>query len=431
MRKLGHGQTVMFCITEEIEGKIRSCSPRVGRQLTVSDVLRWAIFETHAEMKRSIPLWAMQGERFVRHKPLWDGVQADDKYTAAHAQALTFREKEARSLDDRYRPRVGDAQHTLARLSDTVDPGMQLVVERCQQFQDISFNASTLQEEQERELSPETEQERQIYKPAPAKPLRHELHPDIEHLARTGELSHSGPLWSSKTAFASLGETSLAKLPAAETLGGKMRLLASRDFATSVERTGHGSADEYQKSVQWVLSIRLEGSTTIRQAMVISPFEACALIPIVEKSDISALHLYNARDNSAHDSLDELTFFTITNGSATAAEPIRLAFPRYLAMQLNLFAGQLYFSTYNDYRLTCRLLGLACEKAAPGMHVAFDGFIERSAAGLVGGDSGLTESPVGFLRKLVTQVRRQGKGISKTHVGAMLEGRILEREEFE
>jgi hypothetical protein len=35
----------------------------------------------------------MQGERFVRHKPLWDGVQADDKYTAAHAQALTFREK--------------------------------------------------------------------------------------------------------------------------------------------------------------------------------------------------------------------------------------------------------------------------------------------------------------------------------------------------
>jgi hypothetical protein len=59
MRKLGSGQTVMFCITEEIEGRIRACSPRVSHELTVSDVLRWAILETHAEMKRSIPLWAM------------------------------------------------------------------------------------------------------------------------------------------------------------------------------------------------------------------------------------------------------------------------------------------------------------------------------------------------------------------------------------
>jgi hypothetical protein len=309
---------------------------------------------------------------------------------------------------------------------------MRSVVERCQQFQDISFNASTLQEEQERELSPETEQERQVYKPAPAKALHHKLHPDIEHFACTGELLlHSTTSGSFTTAFASLNETSLAKYPAAVSLGGKMRLLASRDFAMSVERKGHGSVDEYQKPVQWVLSVRLAGSTAIRQAMVISPFEACALIPIVEKSDISALHLYSARDNLAHDSLDELSFFTITKGSTSAPEPICLTFPRYLAMQLNIFAGQLYFSTFNDYRLTCRMLGLACEKAAPGTRVALDGFIERNAAGIVGGESGLTESPIEYLRHLMTQVRRQGTAIAKTHIGIMLDGRVLERDEIE
>jgi hypothetical protein len=165
--------------------------------------------------------------------------------------------------------------------------------------------------------------------------------------------------------------------------------------------------------------------------MVISPFEACALIPIVRNSNVSALHLYSARDNLAHNSLDDLSLVTITDGSASAARPIRLTFPRDLAMQLNMFAGQLYFSSYDDYREACQLLGLASEKVAPGTRVAFDGFIEQDAAGIVGGGLRLTKSPIDFLRKLMTQVRRQGKDISKTHVGAMLEGRILEREEFE
>jgi hypothetical protein len=116
---------------------------------------------------------------------------------------------------------------------------MQSVVERCQQFQDISFDASTIQEEQERELSPENEQERQVYKPAPAKALHHKLHPDIEHFACTGELLlHPKTSRLFTTAFASLSETSLTKYPAADSLGGKMRLLASRGFAMSVERKG-------------------------------------------------------------------------------------------------------------------------------------------------------------------------------------------------
>jgi hypothetical protein len=43
----------------------------------------------------------------------------------------------------------------------------------------------------------------------------------------------------------------------------------------------------------------------------------------------------------------------------------------------------------------------------------------------------LHDSPVRFLKNLVVNVRREGEGIDKTHLGKVLEGSILERSDFE
>ena len=43
----------------------------------------------------------------------------------------------------------------------------------CKQFNNVNFNSAGLQEEQERELSPEIEAERQIQMPPPATPEKH------------------------------------------------------------------------------------------------------------------------------------------------------------------------------------------------------------------------------------------------------------------
>lgn len=71
MRKLGKGQSVVFCIPEEIQSKIYTVTGNPNDAgINVSDVLMWAISETYADLRRSMPLWAMQGARFERQKAI-------------------------------------------------------------------------------------------------------------------------------------------------------------------------------------------------------------------------------------------------------------------------------------------------------------------------------------------------------------------------
>lgn len=65
MRKLGKGQSVVFCVPEEIETKILTCTFKPDNaSIDVLDVLSWAISETCVDVSRSMPLWAAQGKRF-------------------------------------------------------------------------------------------------------------------------------------------------------------------------------------------------------------------------------------------------------------------------------------------------------------------------------------------------------------------------------
>ena len=65
MRKLGHGQSVTFCVSQEMQKRIRTtCGVDPSHGIAVVDVLEWAISETWEEEARSIPLWENQG---IRH----------------------------------------------------------------------------------------------------------------------------------------------------------------------------------------------------------------------------------------------------------------------------------------------------------------------------------------------------------------------------
>ncbi|KND91632.1 hypothetical protein TOPH_03917, partial [Tolypocladium ophioglossoides CBS 100239] len=67
MRKLGVGQSVVFCMPEEIETKVRAMATNTnGRPMSVEDVLEWAIRGTWADLRRSMPLWLKQGKSFAR-----------------------------------------------------------------------------------------------------------------------------------------------------------------------------------------------------------------------------------------------------------------------------------------------------------------------------------------------------------------------------
>jgi hypothetical protein len=80
-------------IPEEISTKIRE---RTGKSpdavLEVSDVLCWSIGETWDDLKRSMPLWAVQGHRYETHKHLLHGSNTTLE------QVKTFLEDEAQSI---------------------------------------------------------------------------------------------------------------------------------------------------------------------------------------------------------------------------------------------------------------------------------------------------------------------------------------------
>lgn len=430
MRKLGKGQTVEFCVSEEIQTKIRQCVNIAADQaIKVIDVLQWSINETFIDTRRSMPLWAVQGERFVNQELLWREASKQCHTTLSKAHAQKFLEDEAQSIDRRYRPLVGEDQALFTHLeaSDNVD--VRRIATRCRDFGNLQFRSNTLREEQERELSPEIQQERQIQHPDPAQPATHRLHPDVIAFWSNGTLLQ----WSRAymPAFQVLQETGATTGFEVARLGNNI-LFATEDFATTVVSSDVGfSSDQYQRHVQWLLTMHSrDNNEAIQQVLIISPYEANELRDRTDRSPAITMHLYKPQTNLNYAALDKLDLHSIP-----ARRPA-LPVPRALAIQLSLFAGQLYVSTYEDYVEICKFLGLAAEvvtaeMAANGWNVAADGFILADAEGRFGGESGLRQSPLKFIKTLMTKIRRNGEGIERTDIGSLLEGKLFQRGDFD
>lgn len=433
MRKLGKGQTVVFCISQEIQAKIveyKSFEDRnvTGLDITVEDVILWSISETHVELRRSMPLWTVQGERFLRQNKLWQAAYKNECTWLSKEHAGKFQEKEAQSLDDRFRPRQGQSQAPF--LTNTSDPDLRRIAERCGQFDELQFNGSTLQEEQERELSPEIEQERQVQKVPAAQPVLHMLHEDVRKFAIEGVFTRDSAAY--MPAFEALKDTSAAIDFSVWQLAGKGRLLVTADFAKTVVPSTRSSylSDAFQMPVQWLLTSRVKESATINRIIVISPYEANQLYKTMQSSTAATLHVFKPRCNSGYAPLDQLNFHTVT------AQVGPSIVTRGLAMQLALFSGQLYISSFKDYKRICSFLGLSTqaitqEMSEQGWKVAADGFILSDEQGRSGGGAMPYKSPAGFFKILMSKIRRNGDGISKTHMGGLLEGKLFQPSDFE
>jgi hypothetical protein len=157
-----------------------------------------------------------------------------------------------------------------------------------------------------------------------------------------------------------------------------------------------------------------------RRLVILSPFEAEELLPAIQKSIDVTLHLYAPRPTQGYDTLDTLDLYCVGREYSASRHSIS----RSQIVQLNLFAGQLYFDSYAEYIGLCKYLGLAWETPKEGEELQADGFITPPA-----GTWGLQKSPVGFLREYV-KMRREGEGMEKTHLGRVFEGGLLEEREF-
>jgi hypothetical protein len=330
-----------------------------------------------------------------------------------------FKEDEAQSLGQRYHPQ--QAHPGVSSFLDHIEPCTAAEFQkRCQEFGLTELRTSSLQEEQERELSPETENERQVERPLPAEPEIHHLHEDVRSFVLNGVFSQSSSAF--KPAFIALEHTSAAKNFDVSEF--RNHVWVTQDFARTVRGSFglNNYADSFQRSVQWVLTNEREIANN--RLLVISPYEAQYLLPDIETSRYVTLRLYSSRVNLGFESLDHLNLFTIPQKNHDTI-------PRGLITQLNVFAGQLYLSSYRDYVQLCDSLGLAWKAPDESIALGPDGFLPpESTVSSFSNKSGLSRSPVGFLKVLMSIIRQECELIGRTHMGRILEGVRLHEEEW-
>ncbi|CAE6431595.1 unnamed protein product [Rhizoctonia solani] len=100
MRKLGHGQSVIFAAPPEIDAQIRNASPspiKPDARIDALDILRWAMLETCKDLKHHVPHWTQQGvEYFRRNLSEKEYEKIDDIATLAEG----WTKPESRSLEE-------------------------------------------------------------------------------------------------------------------------------------------------------------------------------------------------------------------------------------------------------------------------------------------------------------------------------------------
>ncbi|KAH9040265.1 hypothetical protein EDB83DRAFT_2228304 [Lactarius deliciosus] len=409
MRQLGKGQSVMFFAPGEVDRRIRGLIPR-GQEsekgVQVIDILRWTMHETCWDIAHHLPHWAQQG---VDHHRRFSAYKRYDSTRDLGVLRNSWLQPESKTLEEMYEP-VSSAQG--AGLGPGIN-GIQSLRKRLEYLGVTRLTDVRMAEEQEREVNHEVELERHAEHPPRVFPAEHVVCDEIRNFVGTGILAHPStfiiPLFTPTKidkAMDSISEWTPSPL-------------ATMDFAITTTVPSITGLTDYLRPVNWILSSGQVGKRTV--AIVISPYEANELLPVIRESGKVRLHIYSPRVTSSMRSFSDLTFYTIPEPPEKKWTPAA-----HLRTELDLFAGQLYFDSVQEYRRLCVFLAL--HMAHPdAKHVEVDGFVPRAYRTGRTQRSPLTTSAVATFKRL-TALRRKGMGFGGTDLGRVLDARPLNSE---
>ena len=408
MRQLGKSQSVIFFAPGEVDRRIRGLIPS-GQEsengVHVIDILRWAMHETCRDILHHLPHWAQQG---VDHHQRFSAYKRYNSTEDLELLKNSWLQRESRTLEEMYEP-ASKAQ--VAGLSPEIND-IPSIRERLQLLGVSQLIDVRMAEEQEREVNHEVERECHREPPPRVYPAQHMIHDDLRDFVRTGLLpTHSNYIISlfSQTGIDQALDSKAEWSPSP---------LATTDFAITTAESTISNLTDYLRPVNWVLS---SGSGRNSIVIVISPYEANELLPIIRKCQKVRLHIYAPRVTASMRSFSDLAFYTIPASESPVRE---WTAPAYLRIELNLFAGQLYFDSKEQYQRVCALLAL--HMAHPGAkYVQVDGFVRPEYR--TGESSPFSMSAISMFKKL-TGLRRKGMGFGGTDFGRVLDARPLSSE---
>jgi hypothetical protein len=403
MRQLGKGHSVMFFAPGVVDRSIRSLLPMgtaSGGPIQVIDVIRWTMHGTCEDIDYHLLHWAQQGldhhKRLAAYKEYRSGGDLEVLRNA-------WLQSGSQTLEEMYW--VSPVAKVIPDINRV--PSLSERIKRLGATKVVNVRMA---EEQEQEVDHEVHpgHSTDAKRPRPkVQPAQHFIHDDIRVFVETGQLrrssKHISPLLAPLNMVNSL-ESTAEWSPSP---------LATADFTTIVLNSDGVGLTEYLRPVNWILS---SGSGKKSTIVVISPYEANELLPIIRESNKVRLHLYAPRVTSSMRSFSNLTFHSIPDSQTE----LWLA-PSHVKIELNLFAGQLYFDSREEYESVCALLALwmAHPKAE---HSEVDGFVPLPYR--TGRTSPFARSRIPILKTLMG-LRRKGIGYHLTHLGQILNGKEL------
>lgn len=412
MRKLGSGHSVMFLAPLEVDRSIRVIAAKEDHKepVTTTDILRWAIHETWADIQQWAPYWVQQG---ISHRSRCDTWNRFCRKELTREQLVdAWLQPELKSLAQLYAPfQPSDTPNYSSLLDDHRE-----IQQHCIHLGVIKLPVAQMEEEQEREISREIEREREAVKTLlDAKGAKHSIHPDVKNFVNTGYVSQSGnafvPAFKAVEQIFAAGNNSRIYSPF---------ILATTDFTRTIEPApSQERMDQYLRPVHWVLS-----SNRGRDQMLVllSPFEADRLIPDIRVSKYVHLHVYTPCTSERMKSTNDLSLYSIP--------PIRDDWtpPWELIDQLNLFAGQLYLRNYDSYLRLHSFLGIQTKDLPNSVRTAVRrNLLTPDTLQEIG--HAMRDSPLPSLMMLIG-IRRRGLPFAETHMGRILQGQTLTKEDF-
>ncbi|EGN92655.1 hypothetical protein SERLA73DRAFT_65475 [Serpula lacrymans var. lacrymans S7.3] len=409
MRQLGNGHSVMFFAPLEVDRGIREAAMKTGKDptnpLDVRDILRWVMLETSADVQHRVSQWAEQGLDHRIRAAAWSDF-ISGKITA-ESLAASWLQRESWTLEEMY-GLSSSLPHSAFEVSE--------LRERCLQLGVMSLSQSRMDEEQEREVIHEVERERQVARPPKVQAAKHQVHKDVTRFITTGIIRTTSAAF--KPAFTTLCRTT-AEFKQNDVWS--PNLLATADFIKTVELQSKHKADDFLRPCNLIISSEQENSLVL---IILSPFEVNNLLPQIRRSSKVRLHLYTPRVTKAMKASDNLTLYTVPPMLA----PLHLPMP--LKIQLNVLAGQLFLPDLETYTQLCRFLGIYTRDLGRNVEVQSDGFIKpKHRPKATRSLSPFTQSPLLSLKALIG-LRRKGMGYLPTHLGKILQARLLTAEDF-
>ena len=427
MRKLGCDQSVCFFAPPEVHQEIRAIiqkAPEAGPDS--ADVIRWSCEQSCRSIDILRPLWLVQGLEYRHRERLSSShrsqLDSDSEPSYGSEFLALIQEPEGKPLEEMYGNAIDGAAFRSCLIDETAqtDETVQRLLSAWKLNVAEGKEDWTLEQEQERELEHEIEQEKESEAPPATTALHHSLHPAVKEFVQYGTLSNT-PSSPFILAFDSLRCTSAYCHLNATFV--HRNLFVTNDFFQTVESVLQGNNDLFLRPVKWVLSHSLSDCLVI-----ISPFEANALLLTIQATPDVGLHLYSANTTKTMDSFSNFEFLTVpSNGH-------RPAMSLYRRSELDLFAGSVFFEDYSAYKAMCETLGIQTSKSTyTGRSYEPDpsGYVKRCIRDQIGWPAPcpFDKSPIEFLT-VFFGIRRLGSAYAQTHIGHLLAGRVLTKDTF-